>query len=65
MGVWMATITVRIDEDLRQAMKRLGYVNWSEVVRKAIRRRVKGKEDRNLPEAVLLNERLRRKAPEG
>jgi len=61
----MSTITVKIDQDLREAMRKLRYVNWSEVVREAIRRRVKEERSRNLAEAVLLNERLRRKAPEG
>lgn len=61
----MTTITVRIDEDLREAMGRLSYVNWSEVVREAIRRRVEEEGGRNLAEAVLINERLRRKEPEG
>jgi len=65
LGDCMATITVRIDEDLRDAMRKLRYVNWGEVVREAIRRRVKEEGSRNLAEAVLLNERLRRKAPEG
>lgn len=61
----MTTVTVRIDEELREAMKKLSYVNWSEVVREAIRRRVEEEGDRNLAEAILANERLRRKAPEG
>jgi len=61
----MSTITVKIDQDLKEAMRKLRYVNWSEVVMEAIRRKVKEEGSRNLAEAVLLNERLRRKAPEG
>jgi len=57
-------MTVRIDEELREAMRKLSYVNWSEVVREATRRRVE-EGDRKLAEAVLINEKLRRKAPEG
>jgi len=40
-------------------------VNWSAVVREAIRRRLDYGREKNISEAVLLNERLRRKAPEG
>jgi predicted DNA-binding protein len=61
----MSVITVRIDKALRERMKRLGHINWSEVVREAIRRRIEEEEERNLAEAVLINERLRRRAPEG
>ena len=64
-GDYMATLTVRIADDLREEMKKLSYVNWSEVVREAIRKRVEEEKGRNLAEAILLNERLRRRAPEG
>lgn len=37
-------------------------MNWSEVIREALERKVKGG---SLAEAVLLNEKLRKKAPEG
>ncbi|MEM2902539.1 MAG: hypothetical protein QXO32_07425 [Candidatus Bathyarchaeia archaeon] len=65
MRVKMATLTVRIDEELRRKMKALSYVNWSDVVREAIKRKVREEERRDLAEAVLLNEQLRRKPPEG
>ncbi len=32
----MASITVRISEELKRKMSRLGDVNWSEVIRRAI-----------------------------
>ena len=36
----MATITIRIADDLRKRMRRIRGVNWSEVVRRAIMDRV-------------------------
>lgn len=54
-----------MDERLKREMERLSHINWSEVVRKALERKVKEESGRNLAEAVLLNEKLRKKAPEG
>lgn len=61
----MSTVTVRIDRKIREAMKRLSYINWSEVIREAIKRKIEYEKGRNLAEALLINERLRRKPPEG
>jgi len=40
-------------------------VNWSAYLREVILQRVKQEDERNIAEAVLLNEKLRRKAPKG
>jgi len=40
-------------------------VNWSAFLREVISQRIKQEEERNVAEAVLLNEKLRRKAPSG
>ena len=61
----MSTITVRVDPEVKRRMRRLSYVNWSEVVREAILRRLEEEERRRVAEALLINERLRRRAPEG
>ncbi|HID17254.1 TPA: hypothetical protein EYP26_03075 [Candidatus Bathyarchaeota archaeon] len=61
----MATITVGVDEELRRKMRALSHVNWSEVIEEAMRRKLRKEEGRNLAEAALLNERLRRRPPEG
>lgn len=45
-------------------MKKYRDVNWSEVVREAILKRIRDEKERNLAKAVLLN-KLRRKTPEG
>ena len=61
----MSTITVRVPREIRELMKKYRGVNWSEVVREAILKKIREESERNLAEAVLLNEKLRRKAPEG
>jgi Arc/MetJ-type ribon-helix-helix transcriptional regulator len=61
----MPLVTVRVDDELKQAMEKLKYLNWSEVIRETVEHKIKEKGSTNLAEAVLLNERLRKKAPEG
>ncbi|MCS7115652.1 MAG: ribbon-helix-helix domain-containing protein [Candidatus Bathyarchaeota archaeon] len=61
----MKTLTVKVDEELREQMKKLRHVNWSEVIREAIRKKIEEENGRNIAEAVLINERLRRAAPDG
>ena len=61
----MSTVTVRVPREIRELMKKYRNVNWSEVVREAILKKIREESERNLAEAVLLNEKLRRKAPEG
>jgi len=61
----MPLVTVRVDERLKREMERLSHINWSEVIREALERKVKEESGRSLAEAVLLNEKLRKKAPEG
>ncbi|MEM2987831.1 MAG: hypothetical protein QXK26_02165 [Candidatus Bathyarchaeia archaeon] len=61
----MKTITIKVDEELREQMKKLKHVNWSEVVRESIRKKIAEENGRNIAEAVLINERLRRVAPSG
>lgn len=58
-------VSVRVDEKLKREMEKLKSINWSEVIRETVERKVKEEEDINIAEAVLLNERLRKKAPEG
>jgi len=54
-----------VDERLKREMERLSHINWSEVIREALERKVKEESGRSLAEAVLLNEKLRKRAPEG
>jgi len=61
----MKTLTVKVDEELRERMKKLKHVNWSEVIRESIRKKIEEENGRNIAEAVLLNEKLRKPAPKG
>ena len=53
----MPIITVKISEELRRRMRELRHINWSEVVRNAIRKRIELESGRNIAKALLLNER--------
>jgi hypothetical protein len=55
----MTVITVRIDDETKDEMDKVD-VNWSEVIRGAIRRRIDEEKRRNLARAVLINEEVRR-----
>jgi len=55
----MTVITIRVDEETKAKMDSVD-VNWSEVIRSAIKRRIEEEKRRNLAKAVLLNEELRR-----
>jgi len=60
----MTRTSVTIPYSLKKKMDN-AVVYWSAVMREAISRRLEYGCERNISEAVLLNERLRRKAPEG
>jgi len=60
----MVRTSVTIPESMKEEMGRVD-VNWSAVVREAIRRKLEWEHERDVVEAVLISERLRRKAPEG
>ncbi len=59
----MAIISVRISDETKKRMDRLKHINWSEIVRRAIIETLEEEEKRNLARAVLLNEKIRKKAP--
>ena len=61
----MSVITLRIDRETKRRMKQMKEVNWSEVVRRAIRERMNQEDAPNKALAVMLNERLRIRAPKG
>lgn len=61
----MAIISVRVSDDIKRRMDRLKHINWSEIVRRAIIKTLEEEEGRNLARAVLLNEKIRKKAPRG
>ncbi len=61
----MANISVRVDDKLKKEMEQLRQVNWSEIIREAIKSRVSQEKQRNLAKAVLINEKIRKTAPIG
>ena len=64
----MPIITVRVDEETKRMMDRLRHINWSEVIRRAIRKKIREEMRRNIDrrrllEAYKLTEKLRRECP--
>ena len=53
----MPIMTVKISEELQRRMREMRHINWSEVVRDAIRKRIELESGRNIAKALLLNER--------
>jgi Arc/MetJ-type ribon-helix-helix transcriptional regulator len=60
----MVNISVRVDDELKKEMEQHKEVNWSEIIREAIRSHLKQEKQRNLAKAVLINEKIRKKASE-
>jgi hypothetical protein len=60
----MTRTSISLPGALKRQMDAAG-VNWSAYLREVITQRIKQEEERNVAEAVLLNEKLRRKAPSG
>ena len=60
----MTNISVRIDTELKKKMDSLKHLNWSEIIRKAIKSEIQNETEMNKAKAVLLNEKIRKIAPE-
>ena len=60
----MVRTSVTVPESMKAKMEKVN-VNWSAVVREAIRHKLEWEHENDTIEAVLINEKLRRKAPEG
>ena len=60
----MPNISVRIDPELKKKMDALNHLNWSEIIRNAIRMQINRETETNRAKAVLLNENIRKKAPD-
>ncbi len=59
----MTNISVRIDPELKERMDKFKDLNWSAVIRDAIKKKIETETERNLAKAVLINERIIKKAP--
>ncbi|NOZ76487.1 MAG: hypothetical protein GXO65_02165 [Euryarchaeota archaeon] len=64
----MPTISIRVDDETKRAMDARRDINWSEVVRRGIKERLKMEEIRRIDRRRLLDsievtQKLRRKSP--
>ena len=58
----MSVISVRIDDKLKKQMKKHRHINWSEVIRAELTRFIERLESRNIAEALLINEKVKKKS---
>ena len=54
----MSVISFRISQELKEKMKHMAHINWSEMLRRAIEQVIENEEKKNLALAVLFNERF-------
>ena len=59
LSIMVEVVSAKIDEETRQRMRRLPDVNWSQVMREAIQKKIEEEERRRAP---IDRERLRRAA---
>lgn len=60
----MVRTSITIPESMKKQMDELD-INWSAVMRQAIKQKIEGENQVDVIEALLLNEKLRKRAPEG
>jgi len=60
----MVRTTITLPASLKKEMAEK-ELNWSAIIRAAIKRELDSENEKNVVEAVLLNEKLRRRAPKG
>ncbi|MFQ5838337.1 MAG: hypothetical protein ACE5HJ_06090 [Thermoplasmata archaeon] len=61
----MPVMTIRLDEETREAMRRVRGVNWSQVLRQKIREVVQQRLRENKVKALLMAQELSREPAEG
>lgn len=61
----MPALTIRLDEETKQAMKRIRDINWSEILRQKIREVLEHREKENRVKALLISQELSRASPQG
>ncbi len=59
----MATISVRVPDEMKEKMERYPEINWSEVIRNKLAERLRNELDRNLSRALLLSEQVSDEVP--
>ncbi|QEE16156.1 hypothetical protein DSAG12_01985 [Promethearchaeum syntrophicum] len=60
----MSSISVRINSKLKKLMESHKHINWSEIIRQAIAKKLQNEQKKNIARAVLINEKIRKKAPD-
>jgi len=60
----MVRTSITIPESMKRQMDELD-INWSAIMRQAIKQKIEGENQTDIIEAMLLNEKLRKAAPEG
>ena len=60
----MDSIRIKIDSDLKKKMESYKYINWDEYIGQVIAEKIQHKQKMNLARAVLINEKIRKKAPD-
>ena len=66
----MDVVSVRVDKEVREKMRLLSYINWSEVIREAVAQKIFEEESKKrrldpdmLLEAVEITDKIRRPSP--
>lgn len=60
----MDSIRIRIDSDLKKKMESYKHINWDEFICQLIAEKIQYRQKKNLARAVLINEKIRKKAPD-
>lgn len=58
----MAVVSVRINDELKKRMEKFPYINWSEIIRQELAKIVEKLESRNIAEALLINEKVKKRS---
>lgn len=53
----MSIFSLRLPKELREKMKKMAHINWSEILRSVIEETIEAENSKNLALAVLFNER--------
>lgn len=61
----MATVSLRVSDDLKEKMDEHGEINWSAVIRANIEEEIERLESRSIGHAVATSERLSNELDEG
>ena len=60
----MDSIRIKIDSDLKKRMESYKHINWNEFIGQVITEKIHHNQKMNLARAVLINEKIRKKAPD-